>query len=713
MIYIGSYLAILLLLMHASPVGIMQTAALLVGGILFVIWKKPKVTIELFTKEFVIIALEIVCYLGYVFFERWVTSSKLRAIANLLHVSAELFVLSATIVLSICALILVIYVLHNIFSVLNNLSEKHSLSKNLICGFVASVVTLILTQIMIIETDIFLMGPVKFCWGVIIVYVVVVLLYCVLGRIKLSIMIGTALFMLISTVNVYMYSFRGRLFEPIDVFSFGTAMNVADNYSLWPIPTTIISGWGIWIALLVCILSICPKGKTILSVKTKIAITGCCLTGMVAIGCYTFKLDTYHWTKEGAWFSGYVLDFVAKFKEAFIFEPEGYTDEKIEELAEKYNKDMTFSDDQSTPHIIVIMDEAFSDLSVLGDVTTNKEVMPYISSLEENTISGYALASIFGGTTANSEYEFLTGNTMAWFSPNVVPYQQYIHSSAYSMVSYLKTYYDYICIAMHPYWSDGWNRPNTYKNFGFDESLFIESFPQKKFVRSYISDQEMFEEMIRIYENRNDEPLFLFGVSMQNHGDYNYIGDDFKQTISLGRYESEYPTVEQYLSLISETDKAVEYLISYFSKVNDDVVVVFFGDHQPRLEDAFYHEIEEGNVESLDIQQNRYKIPFFVWTNYDSEEKYIECTSLNYLTSYVYESAGIELPPYNRFLSDMEDYIPAINANGFYSSKSGGFLSFDEAFGEESLMLEQYKMLQYNNVFGGEKRNKKLFGVLE
>lgn len=294
---------------------------------------------------------------------------------------------------------------------------------------------------------------------------------------------------------------------------------------------------------------------------------------------------------------------------------------------------------------------------------------------------------------------------MAFLSENTVPYQQYIHSSTYSMVAYLKFYYDYTCFAIYPYLSNGWNRPNAYNHFGFDESLFIDDFKQEDLIRDYVSDQEMFEKIIDIYEDYNDESLFLFGVSMQNHGGYEY--SDFDNSITLENVNDS--SVNQYLSLIHETDKAVEYLIDYFSKVDDEVVVVFFGDHQPRLDESFYSE----SSDSLDIKQNRYKVPFFIWTNYDIEEKNIECTSLNYLSNYVYESAHVELPLYNQFLSELEDKIPVINSNGFYSLDKNCFISFDDASNDEKRSLELYEILQYNNMFDAENRNKDLFVTIE
>lgn len=273
--------------------------------------------------------------------------------------------------------------------------------------------------------------------------------------------------------------------------------------------------------------------------------------------------------------------------------------------------------------------------------------------------------------------------------------------------------YNYQCVAMHPYLASGWNRPMTYQNFGFDACYFDEDFPQEKYIRQYISDQEMFEFLIEKFETKKEDPLFIFGVSMQNHGDYLYAGENYTNHIYLTEYENQYPDVEQYLSLIHETDKAVEYLINYFQNVGEDVVIVFFGDHQPRAEEAFYEAVSGTAADTLDKQQQRYKVPFFIWTNYDIEEQYVECTSLNYLSSYLYEVAGIELPSYNRFLQELEAVIPSINAFGYYSPAVGGFVSLDDANAEERKWLDMYEMLQYNSIFDSANRSDVLFPALE
>ena len=714
---IVSFGALLLLLMRATIVGILLTAVLFACGVGLIIYrKKHKIVLPNNKRHFLIMiaAVLISSYFGLVFYNRWMPSSKIQAIVVALQLPRETILSISSFVLAALSVFFVYIGLIKIIKLLSNITAKNEFVSSLVYCSITSVVMVMVSQIMINTTAVS-MGYEKFMWAVWIVEVVILLLYCVFGKILPSIFVGAGIFMVISTVNVYIYRFRARLFEPVDIFSIGTAMNVADNYNLLPISANMCVGWGSFFLLLILCHCLNQKAKSGFYAKKRFAVLVFCVISSVTIFFYTSNLKTYHWQDEGVWINGYILEFVSKFKEITVQEPDEYSIEHIENITDQYiaNDKNSAEEVKALPHIIVIMDEAFSDLSVVGDILTNKEVMPFISSLKENTISGSVLTSVYGGNTANSEYEFLTGNSMAWLAPNVVPYQQYVRSSTYSMVSYLKLSYNYKCVAMHPSDSGGWNRPSAYGHFGFDACSFIEEFPGKKYVRKYISDQEMFEFLIETYEKQKDNPLFIFGITMQNHGGYTYTGENYTQHISMNQYGKEYPEVEQYLSLIYETDKAVEQLITYFQNEEEDVVIVFFGDHQPHLRESFYETISETSADTLNEQQKRYEVPFFIWANYDIEEEHIERTSLNYLSTYVYNAAGIALPPYNQFLQEMEDVIPSINANGFYSKVSGCYLPFEEANEEELQWLRSYESLQYNSLFDKKHRSEILFPTLE
>ncbi len=711
-----SYGALLLLLMPTTVAGIISTAIIFVLGLSLMVYKKVHKITFWECKQYILIPFSIFvgASLGLTFYSRCLTSPKTQMIATLLHMSTKTTLLIGSVLLAVLSVYFIYAGLQMIIKKDTATHQKSDLVRMAISCIIAAPTTVALSQFMI-DIKVFSMGYLKFCVGALIVLVAILFLYCLLGRIIPSIIIGTGIFMVISTINVYVYVFRERLFEPVDVFSAGTAMNVMGNYSLFPIPHNLLVGWAVFISMMIVLGCLLYRIKPNLTLIRRCILFAICAIGFVTVFFYASDVKPYHWHKDGAKSNGYILDFVSKFKEISAPKPNNYSIELIDKLADQYSADSNkpVGESSKQPHIIAIMDEAFSDLSIVGEFSTNTEVMPFISSLKENTVSGYALASVHGGNTSNSEYEFLTGNSMAWLSPSSVPYQQYVRSSTYSMVSYLKSSYGYRCLAMHPYDSDGWNRPVAYEHLGFDECYFIEDFPQKNFIREYVSDQEMFDFLIDTYEDQKADPLFIFGVTMQNHGDYAYNGKNFTKHISLNEYENKFPAVEQYLSLIHETDKAVERLITYFQNVDEDVIIVFFGDHQPSINASFYSAINSKSTDILDERQKRYQVPFFIWSNYDIEEKYIDSTSLNYLSSYVYDAAGIALPPYNQFLQKMEDKIPSINANGFYSLEDKCYLPFDEANEEELSWLELYEALQYNNVFDKSHRNKALFPTLK
>lgn len=103
-------------------------------------------------------------------------------------------------------------------------------------------------------------------------------------------------------------------------------------------------------------------------------------------------------------------------------------------------------------------------------------------------------------------------------------------------------------------------------------------------------------------------------------------------------------------------------------------------------------------------------IPFFIWANYDIEEKSVPCTSINYLSTYVLEAAGIPLPPYQQFLKETEGQIPAINAYGYYSLEKQGFAELEEASDTEREAIQAYEILQHNSMFDKENRSTHFFG---
>lgn len=535
---------------------------------------------------------------------------------------------------------------------------------------------------------------------------------------RLSFAVGIIPFLLLSLANYYIFKFRGNEFTPMDFLAIGIAKNVAGNYNFgWTFNPTC----GLFSYLLILRMGFCLKPAQFN--KRKLVRIVSAILCVAAAGISIARLPSVYvmsWEKMGSTHNGFLVNFFAQIVTTLKQVPEGYSYEITEKIAERYaahptdsatgtvpasttSADSTRADSTAErPSIIVIMDEAYADISTLNPEFGDSL---FYKTLHKNTVKGLALSSVYGGGTANSEYEFLTGNSMAFFNHGISVYQMYIKAPAYSMATYLREL-GYETIATHPFHRQGWSRETIWPLLGFETTTFLEDYPQKKMLRGYVSDQEMFEYIIDKFKHKK-KPLFLYGVTMQNHSGYIPDGESQKLQVPLKQYPG-YPDAELYTGLIRESDKALKYLLHYFEQVKEKVVIVFYGDHFPGLNKHFYIDLYGKNFATLKDRQKLYKVPFFVWTNYESKSVDVPLTSLNYLGNYVYKVAGIGLPAYNRFLSDMQQQIPAMNSWGFYSTEHHKFLNYNYASGKEKEMLQEYRFLQHNSIFDN-KRNKVFF----
>jgi glucan phosphoethanolaminetransferase (alkaline phosphatase superfamily) len=250
----------------------------------------------------------------------------------------------------------------------------------------------------------------------------------------------------------------------------------------------------------------------------------------------------------------------------------------------------------------------------------------------------------------------------------------------------------------------------VYPLLGFDKSHFIDDFNKQNIVRQYIKDEELYDKIIDQYkEKKADQKLFILGVTMQNHGGYTDYYPNFANSVTMTN--GYYGDVNQYLSLIHESDSALKKLITYFQGASDKVEIVFFGDHQPSLNSSFYRQLNGKGLSGLTVDEleNLFKVPFFIWTNYSTPKQDVPLTSLNYLSTLTLERANIELPTYNRFLKDMMEVVPAMNSRAYYSSATNSYLHYPDASGTEKKLLQKYEMLQYNNMFDKKNKSKEFF----
>lgn len=560
------------------------------------------------------------------------------------------------------------------------------------------------------------------------------------GSVRRGFQIATLVPMLFGLTNYFVVSFRGSPIVPWDLLSLGTAVSVADNYTFtlsWKAAASVLMF--IWMILIVSKSSVTFRNWKIRFVVAAVWLIGLggYVSGIQKSSVQSFfGMDTTLFTLNVLYRNnGIAAAFLGNLRFLNIEEPSGYSVKKVAEIASDLQTDAesinsehsasvstSDSDTQkntgtgtaatvTNPNIIVIMDEAFSDLSVWGDFETSEEVMPFFKQLQQEAVGGEVYVSVKGGNTANTEFEFLTGNSMAFLPTGSVPYQQYIKSETPSLASYLKSL-GYTTTAIHPYNRSGWDRDTVYGYFGFDQFLDKDSFTDPYRLRGYISDKSAFDKIIEQYEiGKNQGSQFIFEVTMQNHGGYSKETPDFNIYLTLPEIESKTTSVvatEKYLTLINQTDRALQELVEYFEQQSEPTVIVMFGDHQPS--DYITNTIQRicgvTGDDTLDSLEQGYRVPFLMWSNYGLEHQYYDGISVNYLSSILMQNANIAKTGYQEFLSNLMQSFPIINAN-VYQDSDGVFHSWDENQEEQ---LKNYQILQYNQLVDKKHRDWSFFG---
>ncbi|HHV10584.1 MAG TPA: LTA synthase family protein [Clostridiales bacterium] len=549
-------------------------------------------------------------------------------------------------------------------------------------------------------------------WYIVICYMI----HALIRNSKYTMILGGLIIYLMALVNYFVYLFRGNPLIPSDLLAWQTGMSVASNYTVSITEGVLVATLLMYlIYVLACKLEK-PKKKP--SLLNRILVTGSFLvTASVVYGIFfntdlveakirvlDFFAPKYTYMTYGTAFS-----FVANVKAMGTEEPEGYSIDKVEALLQNaaYEAGGEEKTSGKKPNIIVIMNEAYSDLSLVGNFETNMDYRPFTRTLEDNTTQGTMYVSVFGGATSDTEYEFLTGNSMAVLPKNCVPYQQYVTDPTDSLAKTLKDQ-GYYNIAIHPYEASGYKRDLVYPLLGFDEFLSMEDFKEPEFIRSYISDRSSFQKVIEEYEAKGkDQPLFIFNVTMQDHGGYTseqlFSEEESVRLTGMPGFGA----VEQYLSLQRQSDMAFQVLTDYFSKQEEPTIILMFGDHQPVAFSTFY----DSGASKPEEYRQKYAVPFILWANYDISEDDVDNISANYLSTYLLKVAGLKDTAYNEYLWQLYQRVPVINGL-FYIDKNNGIYSLGEASGYSELVRE-YQYVGYNNALDKDRKLSEYFYLRE
>lgn len=530
-------------------------------------------------------------------------------------------------------------------------------------------------------------------------YIIFTVFRLVLGRLRrAAVCAGVACFVF-GLVNHYVLRFRGRILFPADISGWRTAANVLDGFDLTP---------DIWVkqAAIVMIaylflVAVCPAQKkrakmpmldsgilvVVMSVYTLLFF---CSNMLPAFGIYTQQWNTQK--------NGFLFNFSIAMRYSRVEKPQGYSQQSLAELMEQFPAVEGTQQAVRPTNVIVIMNEAFSDLTVYDGLEVSEDPTPFLHSMENNTVKGWLIPPVTGGGTAATEYEMLTGLSNDFLPPHCVAYQLYVKEGVPTLSKVMGDL-GYETTAFHPYRASGWNRPIVYEHMEFDHQFYNKDVAEPYYVRGYISDRSSYEKVISLTEQAAGQPTFIFNVTMQNHSGYAQGWRNLPEGALLSEsLDKTDPDARQYLALVRESDNALQMLIEHYEQVEEPTMVVFFGDHQPSLKKGFLNAVsgvEAGKPLTAEQNLQRYAVPFFIWTNYDIPEQQELVLSSNFLSALVLETAGLPQSGWHNFLSQLSDRLPVISPAG-YVTADGQVVSDPAGLSEEQRRwLLWYEQLAY------------------
>lgn len=551
------------------------------------------------------------------------------------------------------------------------------------------------------------------CW----LLVEIFLYFLIQRRIRPAGLLTLAIAYFVGLANHVVFQLRGSYVTFGDLSAIGTALEVAGNYTYKPDRYFWFALVIFLVAVVIIFLSRMPKPGKASSKSCVLSLLGAAFVAAAAI-CGYFSGILYRNVNGVSWdyninieHVGYVPFFLSNMHEQTHVECEDYSPEAV--LDALNSSESSVAKSTQEPNIIMIQNEAFSDLSLVYDMETDRDILPFIHSLKENTVKGYLNLSVMVGPTANTEFEVLTRSSLAFLPYGCIPYSQYIKHGIPSFAEALKGQdIPYHTVAYHSYYSSGYNRVSTYHHMGFDESVFenqfMKDFEPDQIFRDYVTDEANFGRVIELYEESKkehpDNPFFCFNVTIQNHG--GYFGEyEFDEPVSVTNFDAP-DEVETYLSLIRMSDNAFRKLTEYFSEVDEPTILVMYGDHQPSFTDKDVELLSEHPAWGDEQVQNisRHYVPYVIWANYDIEEAdwmgtgrtqaELNTLSANYLASTVLQLAGLELSSYDRYLLDLQESVPALSALGYWTADGSYYNSITA--GPYADKLSQLQKVQYN-----------------
>ena len=269
--------------------------------------------------------------------------------------------------------------------------------------------------------------------------------------------------------------------------------------------------------------------------------------------------------------------------------PNDYSEDEMTEILDQIygeSEGEDFDDEQKKPNVVFVQLESFFDVKYINELTYSEDPVPNFTALKEQYPSGFLTVPVIGAATINVEFEVLTGMRIRDFGAGEYPYRTILSENTCETIAYDLLASGYRTHAIHNNEGTFYQRNEVYKNLGFESFTSIEYFPNPTYnPYGWAEDAMLTDEILHLLSS-SEESDFVFTVAVQSHGDYpdDYVAVEGDVTVTGGA--SNAATLSRYNYYVSQLHAVDEFVNAIYNEVmalEEDTILVLYGDHLPTL----------------------------------------------------------------------------------------------------------------------------------
>lgn len=467
-----------------------------------------------------------------------------------------------------------------------------------------------------------------------------------------------------SAASAVMYGFRGTPLTYSDFFAIQDGLAIAGEYVSMPMIVAVV----VILAILIFINVRLARYKV--TRKSKINLFG---IGVILVVFLFARVNLNYVLKEGildpvTWDIKYSYNqngFYFSLYNSYLGykreKPELYNAENIEALkeniqvpgnsefvlggtgeAEGAEKDLenTTSKSAENPNVIMIQLESIMDPLTFEGVSLTEDPLKNIREISERTTSGKFFVPSYGGGTARSEFEVLTGMSLDYFSSGELPHNTYLKKECIESIAYVLDSEIYDKTLIHNYQGSFYERNKAYEHLGFERYIPMEYMYNRQFWDVEYPEDQLILDNIKATLETTEKSDFIFAIGVQTHGSYKteYESEDSEIIVTGSLDEMYINQLQDYVDDLVMVDRMVAELVEYIDNLEEPTILAIYSDHLPAY----------GPIGEQYSQEEQYTTQYFIYDNmgFEKDDRDIEAYEL---TTRIFDMLGVPGGVMNQF----------------------------------------------------------------